>query len=128
MWSVASHDSKNDPSLCRPWGTTIPRCGGDGMTAAVDCRIVGRWRIVETDLWGREYLDLCRPATLVIDHDGQGELAFGALQAGLDLAYSRSMVLLTWSGHDEIDEGPGTVSPNSCSRRHRDRVQLPQRR
>lgn len=77
------------------------------MTAAADCRIVGRWRIVEADLWDGEYLDLCGPATLVIGDDGQGEVAFGALQAGLDLAYSRSMVSFTWSGHDEMDEVNG---------------------
>lgn len=77
------------------------------MTAAADCRIVGRWRIVEADLWDGEYLDLCGPATLVIGDDGQGEVAFGALQAGLDLGYSRSMVSFTWSGHDEMDEATG---------------------
>jgi len=77
------------------------------MRAAADCRIVGRWRIVEADLWDGEYLDLCGPATLVIGDDGQGEVAFGALQAGLDLGYSRSMVSFTWSGHDEMDEATG---------------------
>lgn len=77
------------------------------MTAAADCRIVGRWRIVEADLWGRDYLDLCGPASLTIGDHGQGEIAFGALQAGLDLAYSRSMVSFTWSGHDEVDEASG---------------------
>ena len=77
------------------------------MTAAADCRIVGRWWIVEAGLWDGEYLDLCGPATLVIGDDGQGEIAFSALQAGLDLGYSRTMVSFTWSGHDEMDEVSG---------------------
>lgn len=77
------------------------------MTAAADCRIVGRWRIVEADLWDHEYLDLCGPANSVTGGQGQGEIAFGALQAGLDLGYSRSMVSFTWSGHDEMDEATG---------------------
>ena len=29
-----------------------------------DCRLIGRWRIVEADLWDRDYLDLRGPATL----------------------------------------------------------------
>ncbi|TGQ71298.1 MAG: hypothetical protein E5V49_07610 [Mesorhizobium sp.] len=29
---------------------------------------------------------------------------FGALQAGLDLAYSQSIVHFTWMGHEEMDE------------------------
>ena len=28
--------------------------------------LVGRWRIVEADLWDRDFLDLCGPATLVV--------------------------------------------------------------
>ena len=48
--------------------------------------IVGHWRIVEADLWDRDYLDLCGPATLVTGVDGRGEIAYGAMQAGLDIA------------------------------------------
>ena len=39
-----------------------------------------------------------------------GEIAFGALQAGLDLEYSRSMVFFTWAGFDEMDEVTGSGS------------------
>jgi hypothetical protein len=48
------------------------------------------WRIVEADIWDRDYLDLSGPAT--ITDNGRGEIAFGALQAGLDIEYSRSSV------------------------------------
>lgn len=44
---------------------------------------------------------LCRPvepATITIRPNGHGEVAFGAMQAGLDLAYSTSMASLTWAG------------------------------
>ena len=57
------------------------------MTAPMGCRLIGRWRIVAADLWERGHLDLCGPATLDIRADGHGEIAFGALQASLDLAY-----------------------------------------
>ena len=52
------------------------------MKALANCRLIGRWRIVETDLWDRDYLDLCGPATLTVTAQG-GEIAFGALEAGL---------------------------------------------
>ena len=51
------------------------------MKAPADCRLIGRWRIVEADLWDREDLDLCGPATLTITAQG-GEIAFGAMEAG----------------------------------------------
>jgi hypothetical protein len=74
------------------------------------CRLVGRWRIVEADLWDRDDLDLVVPATMTIGADGQGEIAYGAMQASLELDYSRSMVFFTWAGFDESDEITGSGS------------------
>ena len=71
------------------------------MTAPMDCRLVGHWRIVEADLWDRDHLDLVAPAMMTIGADGHGEIAFGAMQATLDLEYSRSMVFFTWAGFEE---------------------------
>jgi hypothetical protein len=80
------------------------------MTAPTDCQLIGRWRIVEADLWDRGYLNLGGPATITIGADNNGEIAFGALQAGLDLSYSPSMVFFTWAGCDEMDEVTGDGS------------------
>jgi hypothetical protein len=33
------------------------------MNAAVGCELLGRWRIVEADLWDRDYLDLIQQPT-----------------------------------------------------------------
>lgn len=77
------------------------------MSAASNCRLIGRWRIVEADLWDRDYLDLVEPATITIGANGHGEIAFGAMQAGLQLGYSTSMVSFTWAGCDEMDEVSG---------------------
>jgi hypothetical protein len=74
------------------------------------CQLVGRWRIVEADIWDRNYLDLVGPATMTIGADGHGEIAYGAMQAGLDLEYSRTVVFFTWAGFDEMDEVTGTGS------------------
>jgi hypothetical protein len=80
------------------------------MTGPGDCQLLGRWRIVEADLWDRAYLDLVEPATMNIRADGHGDIAFGAMHASLDLEYSRSLVFFTWAGFDEMDEVTGTGS------------------
>jgi hypothetical protein len=72
--------------------------------------IVGRWRIIEADLWDREYLDLCGPATSVIGIDGRGEIAYGAMQAGLDIAHGIDDIDFIWCGFDEMDEVQGSGS------------------
>jgi hypothetical protein len=77
------------------------------MIAPAGCRLTGRWRIVAADLWDRGYLDLGGPAMITIGDDNHGEIAFGALQADLDLSYGPSMVLFTWTGCDEMDEAAG---------------------
>ncbi len=53
-----------------------------------NCELIGRWRIVEADIWDRDYLDLCGPAILTIGDDGRGEIAFGALQPRPFLSFS----------------------------------------
>lgn len=53
------------------------------MTELANCQIVGRWRIVEVDLWDGCNLDLVEPDYLQIGADGSRELAFGAGSAEL---------------------------------------------
>ena len=77
---------------------------------ASDNPVVGRWRIVEADLWDRDYLDLCGPASLVVRANGDGEIAFGALQASLDIDYGPDEIGFTWAGFDEMDEVSGSGS------------------
>jgi hypothetical protein len=67
------------------------------MSAASNCRLIGRWRIVEADLWDREYLDLCGPAILTITAQG-GDIAFGASEAGLEVEYARDSIGFRWAG------------------------------
>jgi hypothetical protein len=80
------------------------------MMAIRDHPLIGKWRIVEADLWDRDYLDLVEPASITIRADGHGEIAFGAMQASLDLEYSPSTVFFTWAGFDEMDEVSGSGS------------------
>jgi hypothetical protein len=99
------------PSRLRP--TTwrgCPNCWRRRHERASELQLVGRWRIVEADIWDRDHLDLSGPATITITDHGRGEIAFGALQAGLDIEYSRSSVGFTWEGFDEMDEVSGDGS------------------
>ena len=80
------------------------------MNAPANCRLIGRWRIVEADLWDRAHLDLCGPARLTITAQS-GEIAFGALEAGLEVEYALDSMGFHWAGYEEGDEvdGEGTA-------------------
>jgi hypothetical protein len=80
------------------------------MSASAGCQLIGRWRIIEADIWDRDYLDLVEPASLTIGKTGRGEFAFGAVNATLELEYSRSVVFFRWTGSDEGDEISGEGS------------------
>ena len=98
------------------------------MTAPMGCLLIGRWRIVEAGIWERDYLDLVEPAMMIIGADGHGEIAFGAMQAGLDLAYGHSDVAFTWAGFDEMDQVSGSGSAELLEDGTGDRARLPSRR
>lgn len=44
--------------------------------------------------------------------EGHGEIAFGAMQATLDVEFGRSSVAFAWTGFDEGDEIPEKDPPN----------------
>ncbi|MDN5850808.1 MAG: hypothetical protein L0H63_14420 [Nitrococcus sp.] len=77
------------------------------MSAPAECQLVGRWRIIEADIWDRDYIDLCGPATVAIGADNHGEIAFGAMQANLEIGYCPARVFFTWTGSDEMNEVSG---------------------
>ena len=54
--------------------------------------------------------DLSGPATLTITAQG-GEIAFGALEAGLEVEYARDSIGFHWAGCEEGDQvdGEGTA-------------------
>ncbi len=96
------------------------------MNAPANCRRIGRWRIVEADLWDQAHLDLCGPARLTITAQG-GEIAFGGLEASLEVEYARDSIGFQWTG-EEGDEVDGEGTAELLRRRHdRDRVRVPKR-
>ena len=77
------------------------------MMAIDQARLIGKWRIIQTEAWDRQHLDLCGPAFIAIGPDGHGEMAFGALQAALDCAFTPSGIDFDWNGADEGDQIDG---------------------
>ncbi len=71
-------------------GAVAQAPGGLRVKPPANCRLIGRWRIVEADLWDRAHLDLCGPAMLTINAQG-GKIAFGAMEAGLEVEYAREL-------------------------------------
>ena len=80
------------------------------MTGEADCALIGKWRVVEADLWDRDYLNLMEPAHITFEGDGHGEFAFGCVNGDLDCEYSRRIIFFTWQGFDEMDEVGGDGS------------------
>src|SRR3970282_917063 len=76
-----------------------------------DSSIAGRWRIVETELWDREALDLVVPAYISFDLHGLGGVQLIAIGASIDYRVEQrddAMVLeFSWSGFDEMDATSG---------------------
>jgi hypothetical protein len=84
------------------------------VKAPAKCRLIGRWRIVESDLWDRAHLDLCGTATLTITTQG-GEIAFGALEAGLEVEYARDSIGFHWTGCEKATRSRAKEPQNSST-------------
>lgn len=73
--------------------------------------IEGRWRIVETELWDREALDLVVPAYISFDRQGLGEMQLIAIGASIDYRVEQrddaTVLEFSWSGFDEMDATSG---------------------
>ncbi len=80
------------------------------MTGGAESALIGKWRIVEADLWASDYLDLVEPAHITFHDNGQGEFAFGAVNGGLDCEHARRIIFFTWAGFDEMDQVSGSGS------------------
>lgn len=78
--------------------------------AARDCALLGRWRIVQSDLWGADDLDLIGSATIAFDDYGHGEITVGALTASLRTEYARTTIFFRWHGSDDMTEVTGEGS------------------
>lgn len=69
---------------------------------------LGDWRIIETEIWDRDALDLVAPAMLSLKPRGIGQVAFIAIEAQLDYRVITRDGLpgieFSFQGFDESDE------------------------
>ncbi len=77
------------------------------MSGTASNPLLGKWRIVETDLWDADYLNMLEPAFIEFQDDGRGELRFGCVIGDLDCHYRSAAADFTWQGSDEMDEASG---------------------
>ena len=74
---------------------------------AHDHPLLGKWRIVEMELWDADFVDLVEPAYIAFDRQGRGEFVFGAVRGTLHCRYGPGIVGFTWQGFDEMDPVSG---------------------
>ncbi|WP_287068571.1 hypothetical protein [Mesorhizobium sp.] len=77
------------------------------MTTPADCQLIGRWRIVEADLWDRDYLDLDGPATTPSAPATTARSPSAPCRQPSNSATARRSSSSHGSGFDEMDEVTG---------------------
>ena len=67
----------------------------------------GRWRIIDSELWDREALDLIVPAHITFGDEGLGTMELIAIGASIDyrvsLRTAQAYVEFSWCGEDDGD-------------------------
>ncbi|GAB2883543.1 hypothetical protein GCM10022245_18740 [Streptomyces mayteni] len=73
--------------------------------------LIGRWRIVEMDVWDRDAIDLVGPGFIEFADDGTGQFGFIAVRGWMDCRTAerdgRNRVEFSWEGEDEGDQVVG---------------------
>lgn len=81
------------------------------MTRLLAKRLHGSWRILDMQLWDREYLDLEVPAHLTFEDDRLGAFQFGAVCGSIDYRVGeragRAAVEFSWEGFNDSDPSSG---------------------
>ena len=67
----------------------------------------GKWRIVEMEVWGKDYVDMEVPGFIRIGSDGIGQFQFGLVSGDIDGRVEQCGNVprfeFSWSGQDEND-------------------------
>ena len=72
----------------------------------------GRWRIIEMELWDKDFLDMDVPAFIEIERRRGGRFQFGLVSGELDWRIEDhpggKRLEFTWEGNDECDHACGS--------------------
>ena len=73
--------------------------------------LLGRWRIVETEVWDADALDLIGPAHITFGDDRLGEIQMIAIGAAVDYRVlereGERRIEFSWFGYDDSDQASG---------------------
>jgi hypothetical protein len=72
---------------------------------------LGRWRIIEMEMWDLDYVDLVNEGNFTFGDDGIGNFEFGAIKAETDYSIEKfgntERVDFSFEGYDEYDPVSG---------------------
>ncbi len=71
----------------------------------------GKWRIIEMEVWGQDYVDMEVPGFIRIGSDGTGQFQFGLVSGVIDgrveLCGSAPRFEFSWLGQEQNDPACG---------------------
>ena len=74
-------------------------------------KYIGKWRIIEMELWDQDYIDMIKPGYFSFDKDELGHFQFGAVEGQIDYRVEEIGKLermdFSWEGQDENDPALG---------------------
>ena len=70
----------------------------------------GHWRIIEMEVWDKDFLDSMGPARITIDATGQGEFSCGCVNGAFSALGVSSSLISRWTGNNEMDDAAGEIS------------------
>jgi hypothetical protein len=72
---------------------------------------LGKWRIVEMELWDQEFIDMETDGYFHFEKDEMGKFQFGLVQGQIDYRIEKidgiERVEFSWEGQDENDDATG---------------------
>lgn len=72
---------------------------------------LGKWRIIEMELWDQEFIDMETEGHFSFESDGLGFFQFGLVEGRIDYRIEGNgeaeRLEFSWQGHDENDEASG---------------------
>jgi hypothetical protein len=72
---------------------------------------LGKWRIIEMELWDKDFIDMETEGYFEFEKDEMGHFQFGLVQGQIDYRIEKvgeiERLEFTWEGQDENDEALG---------------------
>jgi hypothetical protein len=74
-------------------------------------KYIGKWRIIEMEMWDQDYIDLIIPGYFSFDNDDLGDFQFGSVKGQIDYRIEKigdvERLEFSWEGLSENDPALG---------------------